>query len=211
MKFSRTRKIENNVFETKIAFKAYGGDAIYDEKEEKRLVNDFGFPSIEIGYIKGKYEVKEELGKKKVVVTPDEATVEKYQFDSDPLAPTFLAEPAEAVAAALETEITVCAHARGLKALDENFSVVFRLPVKDASGVPVAPAELTSEELSEYEAKCRLFEETIIARAILAIKDLYAKDTLFEIEEDADEIIIAKNTVKPVPENVHDGEDIFIG
>ena len=208
MKFSRTRKIENNVFETKIAFKAFGGDAIYDEAEEKRLVNDFGCPSIEIGYIKGKYEVEVENGKKKVVVTPEPASIAAYQFETNPLIEE--STTGYAVQPELEKEITVCEHARGLKTLDEKFSVVFKLPVKDATGTPIAPADLTTEQLSEYEAKCRLFEETIISRAILAIKDLYAKDTVFEIEQDADEIIIAENTTQKVV-NPHDGEDIFIG
>lgn len=203
MKFSRVRKIENNVFETVIKFKAYGGDGVYDEEGEKRLINDFGAPCIEIGYVKGTYEVTSEDGQPKVIsVEPLASTVAKHVFEDE-----FKITESE------ESEkkyATVCEHKRGHKSLDEKFSVTLKLPIKNASGTPCELAKLTSDELSVFEAKCRVFEETIIARAKSAMKELYGKDTTFETE-DSGEIILAVNEAPEVVEDVHAKEDIFIG
>lgn len=206
MKFSRTRKIENNVFETTIKFKSFGGDTIYNESEEQRLINDFGSPCIEIGLIKGKYDVKTKEGKKEIKAMPYKKSVEKYVFDSEE---SITAEHDETISGQ-EKEIEVCAHLRGHKVLDENFCVTLKLPIKDETGKPCKATALTTEKLSEYEGKCRLFEETIIARAKLAIKDLYAKDTIFETE-DAEEVVIAVNTEPQEVLDPHADENIFIG
>lgn len=205
MKFSRSRKIENNVFETTIKFKSYGGDGIYDEAGEKRLMNDFGAPCIEIGFVKGSYEVTEEEGKPKVIsVTPFASTVKTHVFEDD-----FTITETESDDGTLYA--SVCEHKRGHKSLDEKFVVTLKLPIKNASGTPCEMAKLTTKELSLYEAKCRMFEETIIARAKGAMKELYAKDTTFETEE-SEEVVIAVNENKVVtPEDPHSSEDIFIG
>lgn len=207
MKFSRTRKIENNVFETTIKFKSFGGDTIYNEDEEKRLINDFGAPCIEIGLIKGKYDVKTtEDNKKEIKAMPYKKSVEKYVFESEE---SIEAGHDEGISGQ-EKEAEVCPHLRGHKVLDETFAVTLKLPIKDEKGKSCQATALSSEKLSEYEGKCRLFEETIIARAKLAIKDLYAKDTIFETE-DAEEVVIAVNTEPQASSDPHADENIFIG
>lgn len=333
MKFNREREIKNNSFFSRISFKEFGGDPVYSAEDEQRLVEDFGYPEVEIGFIKGTFDVEIQDGKKHVKVTPADETVDRFHFDR-PVLVTDEEEVATVVTLqdtgfnedqtmfnvgfklnlaqacyehlrnieirlyndgrinavsngnikALEAvdeeyggkdgqlscpfvyskaqvdgdcwatssydlrapekvqvritvdhlgvlkefvtervlvrrrdeekEIIVCSHFRGCKKVDENFSVTCRLPIKSDTGELCDPSVLSSERLSEYEAKCRLFEETIIKRIHLALQGLYAKDTIFEIEE-GEEIVVSVNAVsKPVlPEqsNSHDVEDVFIG
>lgn len=330
MKFNREREIKNNTFVTKISFKEFGGDAVYSAEDEARLVDDFGYPEVEIGFIKGTYEVETKEGKKHIRVTPSDDTVDRFHFgkpevivdeeavkkvvalqdtafdqektffnvgfkleigyeniksveirlynegriiaysngiveglkkvdeeyggidgqlscpfplikeaesdeywhhstydltnpekvqvriivDEDGQLKEYIAERIISPSRSASKEIVVCSHFRGCKKVDEKFSVVCRLPIKNDEGKLCDPSVLSSEKLSEYEAKCRLFEETIIKRIHLALQDLYAKDTVFEIEE-GDEIVVSVNQSKkpsyPDQADTHENENIFIG
>lgn len=329
MKFKREREIKNNTFITKISFKEFGGDGVYSAEDEARLVDDFGYPEVEIGFIKGTYEVESKEGKKHINVKPSVETVDRFHFgnvelvtdeeavnkvvvledtaDSSGLfynvgfnleigyeniksvevrlfnegnlsaysiavldeimkadesaggtdgqlscpffytrtedtcwnysnyktivAPdkvqvlvsvveegkvhTYIAEKVTAPGRSAFPEIVVCNHFRGCKKVDENFAVTCKLPIRNDEGILCDPSILSTEKLSEYEAKCRLFEETIIKRIHLALQDLYAKDTIFEVE-DNNEIIVAVNEAPEIkvpqkPVDTHVDENIFIG
>lgn len=330
MKFSREREIKNNSFFSKISFKEFGGDAVYSADDERRLVDDFGYPEVEIGFIKGTYEVETKEGKKHIKVTPSQETVDRFHFGKpevvmneeavskvvaiqdtgfdegktffnvgfklevgyeniktieirlynegrihaysngnvsalaaideqyggtdgqlscpfeqskisvlgecwynsayDLLAPEkvqvrivvdedgklkeYVAERVLVESRSGSKEIIVCNHFRGCKKVDERFTVTCKLPIKNDEGELCDPSVLSSEKLSEYEAKCRLFEETIIKRIHLALQELYAKDTVFETENE-DEIVVSVNSArKPAyidQTSSHDNENIFIG
>lgn len=72
MKFEINRKLENNIFSTRIAFKEYGGKTL-EAEEEKELINDFGAPKINLADIDFTGSVsKDEDGKLKVTEDGEE-------------------------------------------------------------------------------------------------------------------------------------------
>lgn len=68
MKFEIHRNLENNTFETMIKFKEYGGGEL-EPKQEKELLNDFGYPKINLAEIDFEGAVKK--GEKGLEVAED--------------------------------------------------------------------------------------------------------------------------------------------
>lgn len=164
MKFLIHRKLENNIFNTKVVFKEFGGKDL-EPAQEKELINDFGSPKINYAEIDFKGNVSKNDGKITVGEDGEEISfvlnAKTLQIDES-----------------FKAELSVSPKKLGFVTVGKDEEET----VKTFSEVSEEEDEDSLNEIDIAEAVCLIFEEKIreaIEDKLKELKDLY---TSFEEE-----------------------------